>query len=224
MARYKKINWKDPIWETQEKEPSREAHYKDLFLTYNGTLTDFANEYLPQLWENSKNNHGTLTDFFDNYDIKKGMPPSYNTIEGWSRYFYWKARRDAFKNSIAEETRQALKDTRVNLLKDYIFNLKKVVPESLDAQLKNIQVLNSILLQDETEINGHMVKSHTEANSNLEDYLRKALGLDETANSAEDLNESEEDSIIPVPDNPDHENKETYDEINKVLWDMVNQK
>ena len=132
-------------------------------------------------------------------------------------------RRRAFKNSITEETRQSLRDTQISLLKDYIFNLKKVVPESLDAQLKNIEVLNSILLQDETEINGHMIKSHTEANINLEDYLRKALGL-ETASSAEDLNESEADDIIPVPDNPEHENPKIHEEINNILWDMVNQK
>ena len=224
MARYKHINWTDPIWETQEKEPPREAHYKDLFIKYNGTLTDFSNRYLPSLWKKHVDNPRELRVYFDSYDIKKGKPPSDRTVGEWSQFFYWMERRRAFKNSITEETRQSLRDTQISLLKDYIFNLKKVVPESLDAQLKNIEVLNSILLQDETEINGHMIKSHTEANINLEDYLRKALGLDETASSAEDLNESEADDIIPVPDNPEHENPKIHEEINNILWDMVNQK
>lgn len=224
MARYKQINWTDPIWETQEKEPPREAHYKDLFIKYNGTLDSFIDSYLPELWKLCQQDASKMPTYFDRYDIKKGEPPGRNVITNWSAYFFWLERRRAFKNSITEETRQSLRDTQISLLKDYIFNLKKVVPESLDAQLKNIEVLNSILLQDETEINGHMIKSHTEANINLEEYLRKALGLDETASSAEDLNESEADDIIPVPDNPEHENPKIHEEINNILWDMVNQK
>ena len=222
MARYKKIKWKDPIWETQEKEPPREAHYKDLFIKFNGSITDFADEYLPQLWEKCIHDSQQMHIFFDKYDIKKGECPPHATIMNWSTFFYWIERRRAFKNNITEEIRQSLRDTQISLLNDYISNLKEVVPESLDAQLKNIQVLNRIL--NGTAINGHKIKSHTEANMNLEEYLRKALGLDETSSKdADDLNE-DENAIIPVPDEPAHENKETHKEINDILWDMVNQK